>query len=161
MVKKKLPKIFIVEDDAPMNNLLCQFLEMQGFTDVKGFYSGEDMLNELEHNQETIIIQDFDLPGINGLEILNKVVPAFPKSEFIFLSGQSNIETAVDAIKGGAFDYIIKDNFAKENVVTRINNLLKIKALYREKNRFKKAFIYFALLTFISWVIIFILLRIA
>ncbi len=157
MGKQKQPKIYVVEDDAPVNTLLCQFLEMQGYKDVKGFYSGEEMLNELSHSQDTIIIQDFDLPGMNGLEILDKVRPEYRKCEFIFLSGQSSIETAVDAIKGGAFDYIIKDNFAKENVHTKINNLLKIKSLYQEKNRFRKAFIYLAILTFISWLIILIL----
>lgn len=156
MGKSKQPKIYIVEDDAPMNELLCQFLEMQGYKDVKGFFSGEEMLNELSIKEETIIIQDFDLPGINGLDVLSKVIPAFPKAEFIFLSGQSNIETAVEAIKGGAFDYIVKDKFAKENVQTKISNLLKIKSLYQQKTRLKKAFVSLALITFISWMIILI-----
>ena len=158
MSKSTQPKIYIVEDDVPMNELLCQFLDMQGYNDVKGFYTGEDMMNELNNNQEIIIIQDFDLPGMNGLDILGKVLPAFPKVEFIFLSGQSNIETAVEAIKGGAFDYIVKDKFAKENVQTKINNLLKIKSLYKQKARLKKAFIYLAFITFISWIIIFFLI---
>jgi DNA-binding NtrC family response regulator len=153
MGKNKLPKIFVVEDDAPMNELICQFLSMQGYIDVKGFYSGEDMLNELNNKEEIIIIQDFDLPGMNGLDILNKVLPSFPKVEFIFLSGQNNIETAVEAIKGGAFDYIVKDKFAKENVQTKISNLLKIKLLYKQKSRMKKAFVYLAFVTFISWII--------
>jgi DNA-binding NtrC family response regulator len=151
MGKTIQPKIYVVEDDAPLNELLCQFLEMQDYKDVKGFFSGEDMLAELSHNQDTIIIQDFDLPGINGLEVLSKAKPAYPKAEFIFLSGQSHIETAVNAIKGGAFDYIIKDKFAKENVQTKINNLLKIKSLHIQKNRIKKAFVFLAILTFVSW----------
>jgi DNA-binding NtrC family response regulator len=158
MSKNTQPKIYIVEDDVPMNELLCQFLDMQGYKDIKGFYTGEEMMNELTNNQEIIIIQDFDLPGMNGLDILGKVLPAYPKVEFIFLSGQSNIETAVEAIKGGAFDYIVKDKFAKENVQTKISNLLKIKSLYKQKTRLKKAFIYLALITFISWIIIFILI---
>jgi len=158
MGKNKQPKIYIVEDDAPMNELLCQFLDMQGYKDIKGFYSGEDMLNELSIHQETIIIQDFDLPGMSGLDVLSKVIPAYPKAEFIFLSGQSNIETAVEAIKGGAFDYIVKDKFAKENVQTKISNLLKIKSLYQQKTRLKKAFVYLIFITFISWIIIFFLI---
>ena len=154
MSKKKKPTIFIVEDDSPMNELLCQYLEMQGYSNIKGFYTGEEMINELSPNQDTIIIQDFDLPGMNGLEVLEKVKPAFHKSEFIFLSGQSSIGIAVDAIKSGAFDYIVKDNFAKENVLNKINNLLKIKSLYQDKVRMKKAFILLAFITFISWIIV-------
>jgi len=160
MGKKRQPKIFIVEDDAPINHLLCQFLELHNFKNVKGFFTGEEMLNVLDRNEETIIIQDFDLPGMNGLEVLEKVIPLYHNVEFIFLSGQSSIEIAVDAIKGGAFDYIVKDKFAKENVLTKINNLLKIKSLYQQKNRFKKAFICLALVTFISWIILFVLLMI-
>jgi DNA-binding NtrC family response regulator len=157
MSKGKQPLIYIVEDDEPMNNLLCQFLEDQGYTKIRGFYSGEEVLKELSRSQDTIIIQDFDLPGMNGLEVLEKVRPEYPNSEFIFLSGQGSIEIAVDAIKGGAFDYIVKDNFAKENVSTKINNLLKIKALYQEKNRMKKAFVVLAIITFLSWIFVFVL----
>ena len=139
---------------------MSKFLEMQGYNDVKGFFSGEDMLKELTHHEDTIIIQDYDQPGMSGLDILGKVIPKYPKAEFIFLSGQNNIETAVDAIKGGAFDYIVKDKFAKENVQTKIVNLLKIKSLYSQKTRLKKAFVYFILITLVSWIILFILLLI-
>ncbi len=125
--------IYVVDDDVPLNNLICKYLEKQGFTNVKGFYTGEELLHEISPLKHPIVIQDFDLPDINGLDLLKSIKQEHPAIEFIFLSGQSNIEVAVEAINFGAFDYIIKDNFAKENTLNKIRNLLKIKKLVRER----------------------------
>jgi DNA-binding NtrC family response regulator len=129
--------IYVVDDDVPLNVLICKYLEKQGFKNVKGFYTGDELLKEISSNTSPIIIQDFDLPDINGLDLLKKIKTEYPKTEFIFLSGQSSVEVAVEAINFGAFDYIIKDNFAKENTLTKIKNLLKIKKLIRERIIFR------------------------
>ena len=151
---KKDQPIYIVEDDQPMNSMLCLFLKKQGFTHVTGFFSSEEMMEVLPHNKPVIIIQDFDLPGMNGLETIRVVKDQHPNTEFIFLSGQKSIEIAIDSLKNGAFDYIIKDSFAKENVVTKINNLLKIKSLEKYKQRSKILLLVFSVFLFISWVIL-------
>jgi FixJ family two-component response regulator len=154
-VNKNYP-IYIVEDDVPVNTLILKFLEKQGFTQVSSYYSSEEMIKELKPQREVIIIQDYDLPGKNGLETICEIKPAYPKTDFIFLSGQRSIDIAIEAIKNGAFDYIVKDNFAKENVATKINNLLRIKSLESDRKRFKKSLIIFLALLFISWIILFI-----
>jgi DNA-binding NtrC family response regulator len=151
----KKHKIFVVDDDPPMNAMLCTFIESQGFKDVSGFFSVEEMRPKLSKKDSVIIIQDFELPGINGLDCIKTIKPAYPASEFIFLSGQRSIQVAIDAIKYGAFDYIIKDNFAKENVIIKIKNLLRIKEL--EKKR-KITMILFAGLTIILLLALLILL---
>ncbi len=151
---KKNQPIYIVEDDPPVNSMLCMFLEKQGFTNVTGFYTAEEMISSLSQKIPVIIIQDFDLPGMNGLEAIRNVRSKYPNAEFIFLSGQKSIEIAIEAIKNGAFDYIIKDSFAKENVVTKINNLMKIKSLENDRKRFRSIFIVFSILLFISWLIL-------
>jgi DNA-binding NtrC family response regulator len=129
--------IYVVDDDVPLNSLICRYLEKQGFTNVKGFFTGEELLHEISPLKNPIIIQDFDLPDINGLDLLKTIKAKHPKIEFIFLSGQSNIEVAVEAINFGAFDYLIKDNFAKENTLNKIRNLMKIKKLVRERLLFR------------------------
>lgn len=151
---KKNQIIYIVEDDPPVNSMLCMFLEKQGFTNVSAFFSSEEMLEILEKKCPDIIIQDYDLPGMNGLDTLRSIKSSFPGIEFIFLSGQRSIEIAIEAIKSGAFDYIVKDSFAKENVVTKINNLLKIKSLQKDRQRFKISLLVFSILLFISWIIL-------
>jgi DNA-binding NtrC family response regulator len=150
----KKQRILVVDDDQPLNVMICKYLEKQGFENVKGFYSGEELFETVGKEINPIIIQDYELPGINGVEVLKKVQSKNPKAEFIFLSGQSSIEVAVEAIRNGAFDYIIKDNFAKENVLTKIRNLLKIKKLTRERKLFRSGLLVFLGLLIISWIYI-------
>ncbi len=147
--------IYVVDDDKALNTMICKFLKQEGFRNVEGFYSGEEMLQKLSKDTKPIIIQDFDLPGMNGVEVLKKVKPEYPNAEFIFLSGQSNIEVAVNAIKYGAFDYIVKDNFAKENASTKIKNLIKLKTVMTEKVAFKVGLFVFLALLLITWTLFF------
>jgi DNA-binding NtrC family response regulator len=150
----KKQRILVVDDDQPLNVMICKYLEKQGFVNVKGFYSGEELFDAIGKEISPIIIQDYELPGLNGVEILKKVKLENPNAEFIFLSGQSSIDIAVESIKNGAFDYIIKDNFAKENVSTKIRNLLKIKQLTSERKFYRLIVIVIMGLFLISWIYI-------
>lgn len=146
--------IFVVDDDIALNKMICMYLENEGFKRVKGFGSGSGLIEALPQDEPAIIIQDYDLPGKNGLEILKEVKPKYPNIEFVFLSGQSKIEVAVNAIKLGAFDYIIKDKFASENVHTKIKNIQKINRLQRERISFKYGMFLFASLLAIVLIIL-------
>lgn len=155
--KKDQPfEILVVDDDRALNAMICKYLEKQGFQNINPFYTGEALLESINKYKSPIVIQDFELPGINGVEVLQKVKSVNPNAEFIFLSGQSSIDVAVDSIKFGAFDYIIKDSFAKENVITKINNLLRINQLVKTKKAFRIALIIIAGLLFFSWLYILI-----
>lgn len=148
---KKNYTIYVVEDDQPMNTMLCMFLKKQGYNHVSGFFSSEEMIEKLPARKPVVIVQDFDLPGMNGLETIRTVRSEYPNTEFIFLSGQKSIEIAIESLKNGAYDYIVKDSFAKENVVAKINNLLKIKSLEKYKQQSKIYFLIFSIFLFLSW----------
>ncbi len=149
--------IYVVDDDAALNAMICKHLQSKGFKSTKGLMSGEELLEAIDSSDEAIVVQDFNLAGMNGLETLKKAKMKSPKTEFVFLSGQSSIEIAVEAIKNGAFDYIIKDNFAKDNVTTKINNLLKIKALSFDRKAYRGLMVIFIVLLIVSWLTVFIL----
>lgn len=146
----KTQKIFVVDDDPPMNTMICKFVESQGYQNVTGFFAVEEMIPNLSKKEGVIIIQDYDLPGMSGLECIKEIKPKFPKVEFIFLSGQRSIQIAIDAIKFGAFDYIIKDNFAKDNVGIKIKNLLRIKDLEKKRVFIQKLLIGLSLLLLLT-----------
>jgi DNA-binding NtrC family response regulator len=133
---KKTIHILVVEDDPPLNSLLCTYLQEKGFKNVTGFQSTEEMLEKLSRKTPTIIIQDYDLPKMNGIDSIRTVKPDYPNVEFIFLSGQQRIDIAIEALKNGAFDYIVKDHFAKENVFMKIQHLIRYKTLERKRNFF-------------------------
>jgi len=132
-MKKKYPLIFIVEDNATYTKIVKHHLTHCGFENINTYTSGEDCLNNLSLSPD-IIIQDYKLQGISGLNVLQRVKSCLPFTEFIFLSAQDSIEIAVNSIKYGAFDYIIKDEVALHRLSQKIENIIKLQKL---KNRFR------------------------
>lgn len=147
--------IFVVDDDKSFNALISQYLLTIGFKNVKSYYSGEDAVKAIGLKPD-IVMQDYDLPGINGVNVLEEFKKVNPKTEFIFLSGQSSIDVAVEAIQKGAYDYIVKDTFARENTKNKITKVLTIDSLKKNKFAFKIAAFAFIGLFILSWIFFFL-----
>lgn len=115
------PLIFIIEDDFVMNELIIFELSEQGYNNVAPYFSGESALENL-YKIPDIVICDFFLMGkINGEEILKQIKAFNPDIQVIMLSGQEKMEVAINSLKFGAYDYIVKD----DNAVSRIGTLVK------------------------------------
>ena len=119
------PMIFIVEDNSIYNKLIASHLRSNNFNRIESFLSGEDCLKNL-YKKPDIIIQDYLLNGISGLDVLKVSKKKNPDTQFIFISGQENIEIAVETIRYGAFDYLVKNQFAFKNLIDRIHDLRKM-----------------------------------
>lgn len=130
------PLIFVVEDNPVYNKLIVNHLRTHKLVNTESFLSGEECLKNI-HRKPDIIIQDYLLEGINGIDVLIATKKKYPETEFIFLSGQDNIEIAVNCIKYGAYDYIVKDQNALAKVTDKINKLLIRKELINNNRRFK------------------------
>jgi DNA-binding NtrC family response regulator len=104
-------------------------------------------------------VQDFDLgPGkLTGLEILKKAREMKDNVDFIFLSGQSNINVAVDIIKNGAYDYVIKDDSAQDNLLNRIKRLIFQVRLIRSQKSLKRALLLFFAVIILTVVICYLI----
>lgn len=146
-----------MDDDIPMTSMLCMFIQQQGFSDVTPLYSVEELLSCIPSGQPVIIVQDFDFPGLSGLDAIKRIKPKYPAVEFIFLSGQRSIDIAIEAIRQGAFDYIVKDSFAKENVVIKIRNLLHIKELEKKRTGFRLLLLVLTGLALVGWLLFLVL----
>jgi len=116
------------------------------------FYSGEDTINNLYRNPD-IIIQDFLLDGMNGIEVLKKAKEQNPNIEFIFLSGQDNIDVAINTMKYGAYDYIVKDQMALKKMVNKINKIQSVNKLVKSNKRYRSGVVIF----FVALIVILIL----
>lgn len=103
------PLIFVVDDDKFAHHLLKAILKKFSFRNIEHFFSGEDCLENIEKSPD-IILLDFEMDGINGLETLKQIKNRFPDTKVLMISGQQNINVAVKAIKSGAEDYFIKDS---------------------------------------------------
>lgn len=135
----KNPLIYLVDDNEVFRKMIDAFLKIKRLTRVKQFSSGEEMLEQLKTEKPFVVIQDYSLgqKKMNGLEIFNKAKSLRPDVEFIFLSGQNSIEVAVEAMKKGVYDYVLKDDFAKENLVQRIKYLIFQKNLILNNKLYK------------------------
>jgi len=104
---KSATKILLIEDDQGSREALLILLKATGFA-IKGCPSGEEGLQQLKAEPFDIVISDLFLPDMNGIEILTQVKLDSPRTEVILITGHASAETAVKAMKEGAFDYITK-----------------------------------------------------
>ena len=132
----KEQKIFLVDDDLFCLNIYEQHLKTLGFEDIHLFQNGSDCLTHLPEEPD-IIFLDHKMNNLTGFEVLKKIKRFNPNIHVIMVSGQDNIQTALNALKFGAFDYIIKGEQEQEkmsNVIQRIFALNEV--LHRNKPSF-------------------------
>lgn len=147
--------IFIVEDDAAFNKLISTYIKSKSTYEVYSYLSGEDCLEKI-HKKPDLILMDYDLPFRDGIEVMGVIKKKYPEIIFIFLSGQTNVKVAVEALKEGAFDYIVKDNHAKENAVNKIEQALRLKHMEKDQRSYKNVIRILASVIIISWLILFL-----
>jgi DNA-binding NtrC family response regulator len=123
MQKTKNPLIFIIEESTIYKDLIVGYLRSNKYTNVKEFKSGDECLTQLGLNPD-IIILDYSIEGISGLELMKKIKVAHPSIDFIFLSGQNDVEIAVSILKLGASDYVVKNDKAPVRLVRAIEQAI-------------------------------------
>ena len=142
MLYNKNPLIYIVEDNQVYNKLIVSFLKTNKYTNVESFTNGEEAIKAMER-QPDIVIQDYLLEGMNGIEVLKRSKKIAPNVEFLFLSGQDNIDIAINSMKYGAYDYIVKDQMALKKMVSKIQKIQSVSNLESTHKRFKYGVILF------------------
>ncbi len=118
-------KIFLVDDDLFSLSYNQHELQNLGFKDISLFMNGTVCLNNL-HLKPDVIFLDHNMDTMTGFEVLKKIKRYDPNINVVILSGQETIKTAVDALKYGAFDYIMKgdDEIVKmKDSIARILNI--------------------------------------
>ncbi len=119
-------KFFIVDDDRFCATVYEQYLRNHHYDDITSFSNGDECLDAL-HQKPDIIFLDHNMEELNGFEVLKKIKRYDPNIYVIMVSAQENIETAVNALKYGAFDYLVKDADVCEKLTNTIDKILKIK----------------------------------
>lgn len=130
-------KIFAVEDDPVYTKFLAYVFDLNPEIEVEFFKDGKSILNAL-HKSPDIVTLDFTLPDLSGDEVLKAIKQTDPNIQVIIVSGQEDISTAVDLLKLGAYDYIAKNESAKERMLLSINNASKNIRLINEINALKQ-----------------------
>ena len=135
--KQKVNMFFVDDDPMYLKTLENSFIKesIHYTSKVNTFLTGDECLKNL-HLKPDIIVLDYYLNGfnsraINGLEVLKKIKKNNPHTQVIMLSGQDQIDVAVNSMKFGAYDYVVKNESAfvrTQNVINNIIHNIKLKA---------------------------------
>ncbi len=100
-------RVWIVDDDRSMRWVLEKALQKSGMA-VRCFSSAAELLKALEHDVPDVVVSDVRMPGINGLDLMSRLQSVYPDLPVIIMTAHSDLESAVSAFHGGAFEYLPK-----------------------------------------------------
>jgi FixJ family two-component response regulator len=111
--------VWVAEDDEELRNILSEFLRQSG-GDIQVFGNGQDVLEAMKKDSFDILVTDLMMPGADGIQILREAKRLHPECIVIIMTGYASLDTAIQAIRGGAYDYIQKPfKFEEFGIVIR------------------------------------------
>ena len=126
-------KILLVDDQKDFIESLAERLQLRDF-DVSTALNGIDALKLMEENEFDVIVLDVKMPGKSGIDILKEIKNTNQLSQVIMLTGHATVESAIQGMKLGAYDYIMKPTVT-EDLINLINKAYKIVEEQRERIR--------------------------
>lgn len=119
-----MAKILIVDDEKSIRSALKDILEFEGY-ELDEAENGEIALKKIEEDNYDVVLCDIKMPKVDGLEVLERGLALKPDTQFVMISGHSNIDTAVEATKKGAYDFLQKPPDLNRLLITLRNALDK------------------------------------
>ena len=102
------PLVLLVDDEVPFVETMTKRLQKRNLN-VNTAFSGKEALEVLDKNRNTdVVILDVKMPGMDGIETLGEIKKSYPLSEVVMLTGHGTIESAIEGMKKGAYDYLLK-----------------------------------------------------
>jgi len=129
-------RVLIVDDDDITRESLAVVMQERGF-DCTQAANGKLGLQQLESNEFDVVVSDIEMPEMTGIELLEAANTLMTQSSFIFITAHASVQTAVDALRKGAYDYLFKPlNF--DDLIIKIEKLMQHKALLRENQALRQ-----------------------
>src|SRR5213082_2605509 len=125
------PRILVIDDEAPIRDSLKMTLEYEGY-EFLAAATGQEGLALVEREAPDLVLLDVKMPGMDGIEVLERLRNMNESLPIVVVSGHGTISTAVEATKKGAFDFIEKP-FASERVLVSLRNALDSRQLREDK----------------------------
>ncbi|MBI2804702.1 MAG: sigma-54-dependent Fis family transcriptional regulator [Planctomycetes bacterium] len=145
MAQPLLGRILVVDDEIDLAESLESNLSRRNY-EVSVTTSPEEGLKLIERGNFDLLLSDLMMPGMNGIDLLRKALEIDPQLVGIIMTGQATVQTAIDAMKAGAFDYLLKP-FKSDQVVPVLGRAMEVRRLRTENVRLHQ---YVARLTFES-----------
>lgn len=141
------PRIYIIDKSRNYRNIVTNCAEALNYSNIQSFENCEECLDHAKTPDVIILDYEQGTGNVNGLQFMKHYKLKFPETEFIFLSSNTNLEVAVESIRYGAKDYIIKSQVGLNRLVSRLDSVVQNKAIYRKQGSRLRASM-FALLMF-------------
>jgi len=127
-----IASVLLVDDEVPFVETMTKRLTKRDL-DVSTAFNGQEALDKLEETRSIdVVILDVKMPGMDGLETLGKIRKKYPLVEVVMLTGHATVESAIDGMKFGAFDYLMKP--CDMNIlISKVGEAAKKKRSHEEK----------------------------
>jgi DNA-binding NtrC family response regulator len=113
----RVDNILIVDDEESIRRVLSKKLSNEGYACVQAADAGQ-ALNELAKNEYSMVILGINMPGKTGIELLPEIKTAFPYTQVLMATANTDLEMAIQCIKNGAYDYITKPFNLEEFIIS-------------------------------------------
>ena len=127
-----IANVLLVDDEVPFVEAMTRRLKKRD-VDLEAAYSGEEALEKLEKTDRIeVVILDIKMPGMDGMQALKEIRARFPLVEVIMLTGHATVESGIEGMKQGAFDYLMKPCDIDE-LVAKVKEAAQKKRAHEEK----------------------------
>ena len=131
-------RILVIDDETIVHESCNRILTEEGYS-IDSAYTGQEGFSKIEEGSYDLVITDMKMPGISGMEALKKIKDDNPDIGIIMVTGYSTAETAVEAMKLGAFDYLPKP-FTPDELITVVSKALEKKKVLIETKHLESAY---------------------
>ena len=136
MPSDQSPRLLIVDDERELQSALCDTLGEQGYVTV-GATNAAEGLERFAQGEFDVVLSDLMMPGMDGIQMLRQMLARDPHVVGIIMTGQGTVQTAVEAMKVGAFDYVLKP-FDLKMMLPILNRAVEVRRLRMENVRLRE-----------------------
>src|SRR6185503_19193759 len=137
LLPEERPRILVVDDEKVIRDMLADFLGMEGYF-VRTAEDGTSALTELTKGHYDLVISDLKMPKMGGIALLDEIARHAPDALTVIMTGFGTVETAIDAMKRGAYDYVLKP-FKLDEVVHVVQRGIEKQKMAAENLRLREA----------------------
>lgn len=125
------PKILVVDDEELVRQSLVEILKLEGY-EVQSVSSGNEALDSLQSEDFDLVMLDLRMPGMDGLDVLRETGRIAPDTKVILLTGHGSLESAVEALRHGAHDYLLKPASSRD-ILSSVTRALALRAEQQQR----------------------------
>lgn len=126
-------RILVADDDVFVRDVILKFLSEQGYSVITAS-DGHEALRYLRLENIYLVLTDLRMPGVDGLEVLRTAMQINPKTAVVILTAYGTLDTALEAVKEGAYDYIAKP-FVMQQMLMVVRNAFNVAVLMNENEK--------------------------